>query len=91
MADDKTFTQAEMDSIIEGRLAREREKYADYDSLKDKAGKYDEMQAKGKTDLAKLAKQYNLDAIHDTVHEMARDEARHGKAFAGLLKRYFGK
>ena len=46
---------------------------------------------KGKTDLAKLAKQYNLDAIHDTVHEMARDEARHGKAFAGLLKRYFGK
>lgn len=46
MADDKTFTQAEMDSIIEGRLAREREKYADYDSLKDKAGKYDEMQAK---------------------------------------------
>ena len=45
----------------------------------------------GKTELAKLAKQYNLDAIHDTVHEMARDEARHGKAFAGLLKRYFGK
>ncbi len=45
----------------------------------------------GKTELAKLAKKYNLDAIHDTVHEMARDEARHGKAFAGLLKRYFGK
>lgn len=45
----------------------------------------------GKTELAKLAKQHNLDAIHDTVHEMARDEARHGKAFAGLLKRYFGK
>ena len=45
----------------------------------------------GKTELAKLAKQQNLDAIHDTVHEMARDEARHGKAFAGLLKRYFGK
>ena len=45
----------------------------------------------GKTELAKLAKQYGLDAIHDTVHEMARDEARHGKAFAGLLKRYFGK
>jgi len=45
----------------------------------------------GKTDLAKLAKKYNLDAIHDTVHEMARDEARHGKAFAGLLARYFGK
>ncbi len=44
----------------------------------------------GKTDLAKLAKQRGYDAIHDTVHEMARDEARHGKAFAGLLKRYFG-
>ena len=45
----------------------------------------------GKTDLVKLAKQLNLDAIHDTVHEMARDEARHGRAFAGLLKRYFGE
>ena len=45
----------------------------------------------GKFDLAKMAKQLNLDAIHDTVHEMARDEARHGKAFEGLLKRYFGK
>lgn len=45
----------------------------------------------GKTALAKLAKEQNLDAIHDTVHEMARDEARHGKAFAGLLKRYFGE
>ncbi|MCI8717819.1 MAG: NADH peroxidase [Lachnospiraceae bacterium] len=44
----------------------------------------------GKTDLAVRAKKANLDAIHDTVHEMARDEARHGKAFAGLLKRYFG-
>ena len=43
----------------------------------------------GKTELAKKAKALNLDAIHDTVHEMARDEARHGKAFAGLLKRYF--
>ena len=44
----------------------------------------------GKTELAKKAKAANLDAIHDTVHEMARDEARHGKAFEGLLKRYFG-
>ena len=44
----------------------------------------------GKTDLAKRAKAANLDAIHDTVHEMARDEARHGKAFQGLLERYFG-
>ena len=45
----------------------------------------------GKTDLAKRAKEQGLDAIHDTVHEMARDEARHGKAFKGLLDRYFGK
>ena len=43
----------------------------------------------GKFELAKKAKELNLDAIHDTVHEMARDEARHGKAFEGLLKRYF--
>ena len=43
----------------------------------------------GKFELAKLAKQYNLDAIHDTVHEMARDEARHGVALKGLLERYF--
>ena len=45
----------------------------------------------GKFDLAKLCKKYNLDAIHDTVHEMARDEARHGRALEGLLKRYFKK
>lgn len=43
----------------------------------------------GKTELAKLCKKYNLDALHDTIHEMARDEARHGKAFEGLLKRHF--
>jgi len=43
----------------------------------------------GKTALAKRAKEMNLDAIHDTVHEMGRDEARHGKAFKGLLERYF--
>lgn len=45
----------------------------------------------GKTELAKHAKELNLDAIHDTVHEMARDEARHGRAFKGLYERYFGK
>ena len=45
----------------------------------------------GKTDLAKRAKALNLDAIHDTVHEMARDEARHGRAFQGLYNRYFKK
>ena len=44
----------------------------------------------GKMDLAKRSKAANLDAIHDTVHEMAKDEARHGKAFEGLLNRYFG-
>ena len=45
----------------------------------------------GKVELATVAKKNGLDAIHDTVHEMARDEARHGKALAGLLNRYFGK
>lgn len=44
----------------------------------------------GKLDLAKRAKAANLDAVHDTVHEMAKDEARHGAGFKGLLKRYFG-
>nr|WP_330364943.1 ferritin family protein [Anaerovorax odorimutans] len=44
----------------------------------------------GKKALATIAKQKNLDAIHDTVHEMAKDEARHGQAFEGLLNRYFG-
>lgn len=44
---------------------------------------------KGKKDLATLAKKLGYDAIHDTVHEMCKDEARHGKAFQGLLKRYF--
>ena len=43
----------------------------------------------GKFEIAKKAKAQNLDAIHDTVHEMAKDEARHGQGFAGLLKRYF--
>lgn len=45
----------------------------------------------GKMELAKRAKQLDLDAIHDTVHEMSKDEARHGAGFAGLLKRYFGE
>ncbi|MBV4426165.1 NADH peroxidase [Clostridium tyrobutyricum] len=43
----------------------------------------------GKKKLATLAKKLNYDAIHDTVHEMCKDEARHGKAFKGLLDRYF--
>ena len=45
----------------------------------------------GKKELATLAKQLNLDAVHDTVHEMCKDEARHGRGFKGLLDRYFGK
>ena len=45
----------------------------------------------GKKELATLAKELGYDAIHDTVHEMCKDEARHGKAFEGLLNRYFGK
>lgn len=45
---------------------------------------------KGKKELATKAKQLNYDAIHDTVHEMCKDEARHGASFAGLLRRYFG-
>ncbi len=46
---------------------------------------------KGKKELAALAKELGYDAVHDTVHEMCKDEARHGKGFDGLLKRYFGK
>ena len=46
---------------------------------------------KGKKDIATRAKELGYDAIHDTVHEMAKDEARHGRGFAGLLKRYFGE
>ena len=45
----------------------------------------------GKTELATLAKQEGHDAIHDSIHEMAKDEARHGRGFDGLLKRYFNK
>ena len=45
----------------------------------------------GKLEIAKRAKALNYDAIHDTVHEMAKDEARHGRGFEGLLKRYFGE
>lgn len=53
MADDKTFTQEELDSIVEGRLARERQKYADYEDLREKASKYDEYQEQSKTELQK--------------------------------------
>ena len=53
MADDKTFTQEELDSIVEGRLARERQKYADYEDLREKASKYDEYKEQSKTELQK--------------------------------------
>ena len=46
---------------------------------------------KDKVRLPRRAKEQNLDAVHDTLHEMAKDEARHGKGFEGLYKRYFGK
>ena len=45
----------------------------------------------GKMKIAKRAKELGLDAVHDTVHEIAKDEARHGRGFDGLLARYFGK
>ena len=67
-----------------------REGYPEIGLYWEKAA-YENGATAGKFDLAKRAKAANLDAIHDTVHEMARDEARHGKAFAGLLKRYFGE
>ena len=55
------------------------------------ASKFAEMLGKGKKELATLAKQLGYDAIHDTVHEMCKDEARHGRSFDALLARYFGK
>ena len=67
-----------------------REGYPEIGLYWEKAA-YEEAEHAGKTDLAKRAKELGLDAIHDTVHEMARDEARHGRAFAGLLARYFNK
>ena len=72
--------------------AAHREGYPEIGLYWEKAA-YEEAEhgaTEGKLQLAKRAKELNLDAIHDTVHEMARDEARHGKAFEGLLKRYFG-
>ena len=81
MEDDKTFTQAEMDSIIEGRLARERQKY--YDDLKEKASKYDEYQAQNKTELQKEkeksdALQAKLSALEkkDTVRQVREKTAK---------------
>ena len=92
MAEEKTFTQAEMDSIIEGRLAREREKYADYDSLKEKAGKYDEYQEQSKTELQKEreksgALQAKLAALEkaDTVRQVREKISKENNIPAELL------
>lgn len=71
MENEKTFTQAEMDSIIEGRLAREHEKYADYDSLKEKAGKYDEMQEQSKSELQKANEKAN--ALQAKLDQLEKD------------------
>lgn len=92
MENEKTFTQAEMDSIIEGRLAREHEKYADYDSLKEKAGKYDEMQEKSKSELQKAneknqALQKELDQLKKdgTVRQVKEKVAKDTGVPAELL------
>ena len=65
---EKTFTQAEIDAIIEGRLAREKQKYADYESLKEKADKYDEFQQQNKSELQKATEKADaLQAELDTL------------------------
>lgn len=71
MADDKTFTQAEMDSIIEGRLARERQKYADYEDLREKASKYDEYQEQSKTELQK--EKEKSDALQEKLTALEKE------------------
>lgn len=88
MENEKTFTQAEMDSIIEGRLAREHEKYADYDSLKEKAGKYDEMQEQSKKANEKAnALQEQLDQLKKdgTVRQAREKVAKDTSVPAELL------
>nr|DAM53610.1 MAG TPA: Major head protein [Caudoviricetes sp.] len=84
MAEEKTFTQAEMDSIIEGRLARERQKYSDYEDLREKASKYDEYQEQSKTELqkekeksealqAKLSKLEKEDTVRQAREKVSKD------------------
>lgn len=88
----KTFTQAEMDAIIGDRLARERQKYADYDSLKEKAGKYDEAQEANKTELQKALEnaskiQKELDALKsaNNVRDVREKVAKEMDVPASLL------
>lgn len=80
MAEEKTFTQAEMDSIIEGRLARERQKYSDYEDLREKASKYDEYQEQIQTEKkkseelqAKLSKLEKEDTVRQAREKVSKD------------------
>lgn len=89
---ERTFTQTEMDAIIGERLSRERSKYADYDSLKEKAAQFDETQEKGKTELQKAieksdALQKELDKLKsaDTVRQVRAKVAEETKVPAELL------
>lgn len=91
-AGEKTFTQAEMDAIIEGRLAREKQKYADYESLKEKAGKYEELKNSSKTEtekmeekMAELEKQLNTFTKEKTVGQIRDKVAAEMKVPANLL------
>lgn len=68
---EKTFTQAEIDAIIEGRLAREKQKYADYESLKKKAGKYDEFQQQNKSELQKATEK--ADALQAELDKLKKE------------------
>ena len=93
MEDDKTFTQAEVDSIVEGRLAREKQKYADYEDLKEKASKYDEYQEQSKTELqkekeksdalqAKLSTLEKKDTVRQVREKVAKDTSVPVEAYA---------
>lgn len=89
---EKTFTQAEMDAIIEGRLAREKQKYADYEGLKEKADKYDEIQEQSKTELQKanektaaLQKELNQLKTADTVRQVREKVAKETNVPMDLL------
>lgn len=80
MAEEKTFTQAEMDSIIEGRLARERQKYSDYEDLREKASKYDEYREQIQTEKekseelqAKLSKLEKEDTVRQAREKVSKD------------------
>lgn len=70
-SENKTFTQDEVNAIVEGRLARERQRYADYDDLKAKAGKYDEIQNEGKTELQKATER--ADSLQAQLDKLTRE------------------